>query len=71
MLLTCIMQGTWSLSILLSAVQTSVLPILLGAPSASQLYTPFAPPQDVCVSAPTGSGKTLSYVIPIIEVRTL
>lgn len=24
---------------------------------------------DACVSAPTGSGKTLSYVLPIIQVR--
>ncbi|XP_005755800.1 ATP-dependent RNA helicase DDX51, partial [Pundamilia nyererei] len=25
-------------------------------------------PRDICVSAPTGSGKTLSFVIPIIQV---
>lgn len=25
-------------------------------------------PKDICVSAPTGSGKTLSFVIPIIQV---
>ncbi|KAK4700597.1 ATP-dependent RNA helicase DDX51/DBP6, partial [Phenoliferia sp. Uapishka_3] len=49
------------------AVQTSVLPILLGSGLPTELYTPFAPPRDVCVSAPTGSGKTLSYVMPIIE----
>lgn len=53
-------------------VQTSVLPILLGqANSNLLLYSPFSPPQDVCVSAPTGSGKTLSYVVPIIEVQPL
>lgn len=25
-------------------------------------------PRDICVSAPTGSGKTLSFVIPIVQV---
>jgi len=25
-------------------------------------------PKDICVSAPTGSGKTLSFVIPIVQV---
>lgn len=29
---------------------------------------PYNPPRDVCVSAPTGSGKSLAYVVPIIEV---
>lgn len=24
--------------------------------------------RDACISAPTGSGKTLSYVLPIIQV---
>ncbi|GAA5888828.1 hypothetical protein JCM5296_005007 [Sporobolomyces johnsonii] len=50
------------------AVQTAVLPLLL--PPSSQppaLYSPFDPPRDICVSAPTGSGKTLSYVVPIVE----
>ncbi|GAA5920077.1 hypothetical protein JCM1841_004080 [Sporobolomyces salmonicolor] len=50
------------------AVQTAVVPLLL--PPSSQppaLYAPFDPPRDICVSAPTGSGKTLSYVVPIVE----
>ncbi|XP_065644160.1 ATP-dependent RNA helicase DDX51 [Hydra vulgaris] len=28
------------------------------------------PPRDICVEAPTGSGKTLSYVLPVIESLT-
>ncbi|GAA5885870.1 hypothetical protein JCM16303_000091 [Sporobolomyces ruberrimus] len=50
------------------AVQTAVLPILLPPSTRPpSLYSPFNPPRDVCVSAPTGSGKTLSYVVPIVE----
>ncbi|ORY72933.1 P-loop containing nucleoside triphosphate hydrolase protein [Leucosporidium creatinivorum] len=49
------------------AVQTAVLPLLLPPGSPTYLYSAFAPPQDLCVSAPTGSGKTLSYVVPIVE----
>jgi len=41
------------------AVQTAVLPLLL--PIASQH------PGDLCISAATGSGKTLSYVLPIMQ----
>ncbi|KAG6837240.1 hypothetical protein H0H93_012634 [Arthromyces matolae] len=53
----------------LFAVQTRLLPFLLPRdPFQKALYQPFEPPRDVCVSAPTGSGKTLSYVLPIIEV---
>jgi ATP-dependent RNA helicase DDX51/DBP6 len=49
------------------AVQTAIIPKLLEHPSAYDLY-PDKPPGDICVSAPTGSGKTLSYVVPIVEV---
>lgn len=41
------------------AVQSVVLPLLL--PGSTQ------DPGDVCISASTGSGKTLSYVLPMIE----
>lgn len=40
------------------AVQAAVLPLLLSGPSREG---------DVLVSATTGSGKTLSYVLPMIE----
>ncbi|XP_047479519.1 ATP-dependent RNA helicase DDX51-like [Penaeus chinensis] len=45
-------------------VQTCVIPELLG--SVSSISTRFRP-RDICVSAPTGSGKTLCYVLPIIQ----
>ncbi|KAH7342447.1 P-loop containing nucleoside triphosphate hydrolase protein [Rhexocercosporidium sp. MPI-PUGE-AT-0058] len=41
------------------AVQAAVLPLLLP--------TSIADPGDVLVSAATGSGKTLSYVLPMVE----
>lgn len=47
------------------AVQSAVLPVLL---ENNKLYTTRQRPRDICVSAPTGSGKTLSYVIPVVEV---
>jgi ATP-dependent RNA helicase DDX51/DBP6 len=43
-------------------VQCEVIPYLLKD-QHTRAY-----PSDICVSAPTGSGKTLSYAIPIIEV---
>jgi ATP-dependent RNA helicase DDX51/DBP6 len=43
-------------------VQKAVIPLLLF----SNVYSCVIP-HDVCVSAPTGSGKTLSYAIPIIQ----
>ncbi|KAI6242597.1 putative ATP-dependent RNA helicase [Aphelenchoides fujianensis] len=41
-------------------VQTAVLPMLLAPPS-------LLPPRDVAISAPTGSGKTLCYLIPVLN----
>ena len=49
------------------AVQTAVIPALLSHPLSFSLY-PSPPLPDLCVSAPTGSGKTLSYAVPIVEV---
>ncbi|KAM0753774.1 DEAD-domain-containing protein [Meredithblackwellia eburnea MCA 4105] len=49
------------------AVQTAVFPLLLNSECSHLLYPTYAPPRDLCVSAPTGSGKTLSYVVPIAE----
>ena len=46
-------------------MQALLIPQLLKD-SASVSMTPHG--GDIFVSAPTGSGKTLSYVIPIIEV---
>ena len=44
-------------------VQTSVVPYLLDNNRADCIF-----PQDICVSAPTGSGKTLTYAIPVLHV---
>ncbi|RMJ28971.1 hypothetical protein PHISP_00182 [Aspergillus sp. HF37] len=41
------------------AVQSTVLPLLLQGPKHH--------PGDVCISAATGSGKTLSYVLPLVK----
>eukprot|EP00428_Durinskia_dybowskii_P077196 CAMPEP_0170361444 /NCGR_PEP_ID=MMETSP0117_2-20130122/3808_1 /TAXON_ID=400756 /ORGANISM="Durinskia baltica, Strain CSIRO CS-38" /LENGTH=600 /DNA_ID=CAMNT_0010615807 /DNA_START=46 /DNA_END=1845 /DNA_ORIENTATION=+ len=43
-------------------VQNDVVPILLAQNSKHCIE-----PQDICVSAPTGSGKTLSYAVPIVD----
>ncbi|KAG9295452.1 hypothetical protein G9A89_013481 [Geosiphon pyriformis] len=47
------------------AVQTAVIPILLRSRALNNNHIS---PGDICVSAPTGSGKTLSYVLPVIEI---
>lgn len=40
------------------AVQATVIPLLLQSPTSH--------PGDLCISAATGSGKTLSYVLPLV-----
>ena len=47
-------------------VQVDVIPKLLQQ-NANQCIEP----QDICVSAPTGSGKTLSYAVPIVNTLLL
>lgn len=41
------------------AVQASVIPLLLPTPNSH--------PGDLCISAATGSGKTLSYILPLVS----
>ena len=43
-------------------VQTAVIPVLLRNNSSACIQ-----PRDMCVTAPTGSGKTISYVLPILQ----
>ncbi|CAH1768151.1 11385_t:CDS:10, partial [Entrophospora sp. SA101] len=50
------------------AVQASVIPLLLRNKNLYDLHKSFG---DICVSAPTGSGKTLTYVLTIIEVSLI
>ena len=45
----------------LFAVQRAVVPVLIA-------MTKSGVPGDICIGSPTGSGKTLSYVLPIVEV---
>jgi ATP-dependent RNA helicase DDX51/DBP6 len=44
-------------------VQQQVIPYLLRCFENSYIFRP----KDICVSSPTGSGKTLSFVIPIVQ----
>ncbi|XP_063207669.1 ATP-dependent RNA helicase DDX51 [Chroicocephalus ridibundus] len=50
-------------------VQAEVIPAVLRSASNGYLMGQGGyRPKDICVSAPTGSGKTLSFVIPIVQV---
>jgi len=44
-------------------VQCQVIPYLI---EQNRSHSPI-PPSDICVSSPTGSGKTLTYVIPLVQ----
>lgn len=49
----------------LFAVQMAVIPVFLRRQA---LYDIRKAPGDLCVSAPTGSGKTMAYVLPIVDI---
>ncbi|KAM6915466.1 ATP-dependent RNA helicase DDX51 [Xenentodon cancila] len=50
-------------------VQAEVIPAILDSAQRGVLIGRGGyRPRDICVSAPTGSGKTLSFVIPVIQV---
>ncbi|XP_015246104.1 PREDICTED: ATP-dependent RNA helicase DDX51-like [Cyprinodon variegatus] len=50
------------------SVQAEVIPAILdGAKHGLLMGRGGHRPRDICVSAPTGSGKTLSFVIPVIQ----
>lgn len=44
-------------------VQEKLIPILLNKLNTQSIYS-----NDICITAPTGSGKTLTYVLPILEL---
>uniref|UniRef100_A0A8C6ZGJ8 ATP-dependent RNA helicase n=1 Tax=Nothoprocta perdicaria TaxID=30464 RepID=A0A8C6ZGJ8_NOTPE len=49
-------------------VQAEVIPAILRSASNGYLMGQGGyRPKDICVSAPTGSGKTLSFVIPVVQ----
>ncbi|CAH0592344.1 unnamed protein product [Chrysodeixis includens] len=45
-------------------VQEKVVPFILDEHKSTYPFWP----HDICVSAPTGSGKTLSFVLPIVQI---
>ncbi|XP_041276307.1 ATP-dependent RNA helicase DDX51 [Onychostruthus taczanowskii] len=50
-------------------VQAEVIPAIVGSAAGGYLQGRGGyRPRDICVSAPTGSGKTLSFVIPVVQV---
>lgn len=50
-------------------VQAEVIPaVLQEAPHGLLMGRGGCRPRDICVSVPTGSGKTLSFVVPVIQV---
>ncbi|XP_031721903.1 ATP-dependent RNA helicase DDX51 isoform X2 [Anarrhichthys ocellatus] len=52
-------------------VQAEVIPAILESAQQGLLIGRGGyKPRDICVSAPTGSGKTLSFVIPVVQVLT-
>lgn len=51
-------------------VQAEVIPAVLESVNSGFLIGRGGyRPRDICVSAPTGSGKTLTFVIPVVQVR--
>ncbi|XP_061602499.1 ATP-dependent RNA helicase DDX51 [Cololabis saira] len=52
-------------------VQAEVIPAILESVQPGVLLGRGGyRPRDICVSAPTGSGKTLSFVVPVVQVLT-
>jgi len=47
-------------------VQCAVIPALIRSSSEACIF-----PRDLCVSAPTGSGKTIAYALPIVQFLSM